>query len=125
LGVARPQPAKRVRQDGAAVQAVVAAVAPGHLVVVALEFQGSCHLLVGEPPVAERIVQVAAAVLQEDADWFFGRLADDAGIAIAAADIGVAADVAQDLAEQVGPLPGDGEGADAARAGAAYGPAGG
>src|SRR5439155_13807595 len=52
-------------------------------------------------------------------------LADDAGVAVAAADVGEAADVAQHLAEQLGPLPGDGEGADAAGADAADRPAGG
>src|SRR4051812_46313236 len=56
-----PQPAQRVRQDGAAVLAVVAAVAVDELVVVLHVLQRRRHLLVGQRPVAVFVVQVAAA----------------------------------------------------------------
>ena len=100
--------------------AVVAAVAVDELVVVVAELQGRVHLLVAERPVAVLVVEVVAAVLQEDADRLLvAAFADHAGIDVAAADVREAADVAEHLAEQVGPLPGDGERADAAAGDAA------
>ena len=89
------------------------------LVVVALELQRRRHLLVGQRPVAVRVVEIVAAVLQEDAERLAVALADHRGVDVAAADVGEAADVAEHLAKRVGPLPGDGERADAAGAGAA------
>src|SRR5206468_3768826 len=63
-----PQPHQRLGQDAAAVQAVVAAVGPGGLVVVLLVLQGRFHLEIAEPPVAVLVVEVVGAVLEEDAD---------------------------------------------------------
>ena len=118
-----PQPAERVGQDRPAVLAAVLAGAADELVVVVFEFQGRRHLLIGQPPVAELVVQIVAAVLKKDADRLVGRGADQRRIDVAAADVGEAADVAEHLAESVGPLPGDGERADAARGDAANRPA--
>ena len=82
-----------------------------------------CWLASGQLPC--RLSRSFAAVLQEDADRLALGLADQARVDVAAADVGEAADVAEStLRELVGPLPGDGEGADAARADAADGPAG-
>ena len=100
------------------------AVAVDELVIVTGEVERAGHLLVAQRPVAELVVEIAGAVLQEDADRFPRRLADLAGINVAAPNIGEAAHVAEHLAEQVRPLPGGREGADAARADAADGPAG-
>src|SRR5206468_9157085 len=58
-------------------------------------------------------------VLQKDADRLVLRFANQTGIDVSAADVGEAADVAQDLAEEIGPLPGDRERANAPRANAA------
>src|SRR5262249_1555420 len=120
-----PQPAQRLRQDGAAVLAVVAAVAHHELVVVLHELQRRGHLLVRQRPVAVQVVEVVLAVLEEDADRLLLRLADHPRIDVAAADVRETADVAEDLAELVRPLPGRREGADAARTGSSDGPAGG
>src|SRR6516164_4291266 len=125
LHLAAPEPDERFGQDRAAVDAVVAAVGPGGLVVVLLVLEGGFHLQVAEPPVAVLVVEVVGAVLEEDADVFVLGLADHAGVPVAAANVGEAADVAQHLAEQVRPFPGDGERADATRADTANGPAGG
>src|SRR5262249_14989469 len=100
-------------------------VAPDHLVVVLLELEGGFHLLVAQGPVAVLVVEIAFAVLEEDADGLVLGLADDAGVAVAAADVGEAADVAEDLGGKVGALPGDGGGADVAGSGPADAAAGG
>ena len=105
-------------------RAGVVAVAEDELDVVLLELQGFGHLLVGQGPVAVLVVQVVVAVLQEDADRL-GRigLANHDGVGVAAgfqvlAGLypGETADPGENLAELFGPLPGDGEGADAAAA---------
>src|SRR5207249_7330038 len=64
------------------------AVAPDHFVIVFLEFLCGFHLQIPEPPVAVLVVQIVGAILQEDADRLVGGLADDAGIAVTAAEIG-------------------------------------
>lgn len=84
------------------------------LVIVFGEGEGLGHLLVREPPITVGVVQVVASVLKPDPKRAFLFLADESGIDVTAADIGEAANVADDLAEEVGPLPSDGEGADAA-----------
>src|SRR3954470_9981559 len=102
--VVAPEPAERVGQDRAAVLAVVAPVAGDELVVVLGKLQRRRHLLVGEEPVAERIVQIVRPVLQKYSDRL-GRLslADQRRVVMAAADVGEAADVAEHLAKCVGP----------------------
>src|SRR5579862_9339215 len=65
-----PQPAHRVGENGRAVVGGMAPVAENGLVVVILELERRFHLLVGEVPVAELVVQIVAAVLQENADVF-------------------------------------------------------
>lgn len=47
---------------------VVGAVADFQFVVVAGEFQGGRHLLIGQRPIAELIIDVVFAVLQKDAE---------------------------------------------------------
>src|SRR5262249_31432047 len=114
-----PEPAQGARQNCTTVLTGVATVAPDRLVVVLLEFEGRFHLQVAEIPVPGRIVEVVRAILEEHADRLLRRLADDAWIAVAAADVGETADVAEDLAEQVRPFPRHRERADAPGRGAA------
>ena len=116
-----PDPAEGVGKDGAAVFAVVGAVAHDELVVVVFVFEGGSHLLVGERPVAELIVEICGAVLKENANGFAFGFANECFVVMAAADVGEAADVADDFAELVGSFPGDREGADAAGTHAADG----
>ena len=104
---------------------VVAARAHLEAVVVAGEHERRVHLEVGQRPVPLREVDVVLAVLEEDAD----RLRVAAGTAnqvrvLRTAQVPrVAADVADDLAEGVGALPGDGEGRQSAVAHAGDRPA--
>ncbi len=121
--VVPPEPAERVRQDGAAVAVAVEAVAVDELVIVVGELEGLGHLLVGQRPVAVIVVQVVAAVLEEGADRLLRRLADQGLVVVAAlapgraaGDVREAADPREHLAELVRPLPGDGPGADPAAA---------
>src|SRR5207253_3206677 len=111
-----PEPAERIRQDGAAVLAVMAAVAVDKLVIIVSELECRGHLLIGEWPAPVRVVQIARAILQEDADRLAWRFAYLPGIDVAAPDIGEAAHVTQHFAEEVWPLPRHGKGADAAGA---------
>src|SRR5262245_65475 len=122
-GVVAPEPAQRVGHDGATVLAAVEALAELEAVVVALELQGRRHLLVGQRPVAELVVQVLPAALQEHADGLLRLRADQGRVDVAAADVRETADVRQHLAELVRHLPRGRERADAARTDAADGPA--
>ena len=72
--------------------------------------------MVGQRPVAVEVVEVAAAVLEKYAQGFRRglRRADEAGVAVAALDVGEAADMADDFAKRIGPFPRDREGGDAA-----------
>src|SRR5882757_4413295 len=80
LGPVAPEPAEGVGEDGAALLAGVAAVAEDELIIVAGEFQGGGHVLGAEGPVAVEVVEVVAAVLEEDADGLGGfNLADEGG----------------------------------------------
>lgn len=88
-------------------------------VVVIQVLQGGGHLLVAERPVAVGIVEISPAILQPEAEGFALGGADQVGVGVAAADVGERSDGGEDLAELVGALPGDGEGADAAAAGSA------
>src|SRR5712675_869597 len=88
-------------------------------VVVPAELERRRHGLVGEGPIAPAVVEVGGPVLQEHADGPPGLLADERRVDVAPADAHEAADVADDLAKVVRPLPGRGEGADAAGARAA------
>src|SRR5262245_55188864 len=111
-----PQPAERLGQERAAVLVRVGAVAELEAVVVAAELARRRHLLVRERPVPVLVVEVVRAVLQEDAHRPLRVLADQSRVDVAATDVREAADVADHLAKGVGPLPRDGERADAARA---------
>src|SRR4029450_5693049 len=119
LRVVAPEPAQGVREDGPAVRALVRAVPEDELVVVPAVLERRGHLLVGQRPVAPAVVEVVRAVLQEHADGPYRALADAPGVDAAAGGVHEAADVAHALAEEVGPLPGRGEGRDPAGAAAA------
>ncbi len=73
---------------------VVAAVSEDELVIVAGKFECSSHLLVREGPIAVLVVQIVGTVLQEDADRFAFRFANQSWVDMPAADVGEAADVA-------------------------------
>ncbi len=112
-----PDPAKGIGEKHAAFLDAVAAFGGDELVIVFCEGEGFGHLLVGEPPVAVGIVEILSAVLKPNAQRAFVLLANEGGVNVSAADVGEAADVADDLAEEVGSLPRDGEGANSAGAG--------
>src|SRR6185503_8736169 len=61
-------------------------------------------------------IEVARAVLEKDADGLGLGLADEGGIARAAAEVDVGADAAVDAGEGVGPFPGHREGGNRAAA---------
>src|SRR5262245_12471973 len=110
----------------------VEAVSPFKFIFIFSEGQGFGHGLVGQGPIAMLVIQIVLAVLQEDADRFLRSLANHCLVVMPAlaqrrpaGDVGEAADPGQHLAEFIRALPGDGEGADAATADAANGPAGG
>src|SRR5262245_51441146 len=103
----------------------MAALAEHERHVVTLLLPGRDHRPVLEVPVepgVDRVSIVVHPVLDEDADRPAPRLADEFGIHVAALEVREAADEADHLAELIGPLPGDGEGADGPAAGAADGP---
>ena len=65
LHVIRPKPPQRIGQDRAAVLQVVLAFAVNELVIPAHEIQRRRHLLIGQRPVAVRVVEVISTGLQE------------------------------------------------------------
>src|SRR5580765_3527699 len=103
----------------------MAAVAPDGFDVVILELEGGFHCFVGLEPIAKLVFEIVAAVLHEDANVLLDSRTNEARITVAASNVSKAAEVAHDFAEQVGPFPGDCEGADGAGRKAANGPAGG
>lgn len=72
------------------------------------------HLLVGEPPIAVGVIEVIATVLKPDPDRTFLFLANQGWVDVSATDVGEAADVTDDFAEEVRSFPSHSEGADAA-----------
>ena len=89
-------------------------------VIVFGEGEGFGHLLVGEPPIAVGIIEVLATVLKPDAKGSLILLPNERRISVTSPNVGEAADVADDLSEEVGPFPGHGEGTDSSGAGPAY-----
>src|SRR4051794_17368863 len=96
--------------------AAVFAGAPDGFVVVFCELQGGLHLLIREKPVAMHVVQVIRTILEENANRLGRGFTNQRWINIAAAaagdvrtkgDAGEAADVADDFAKLIRPLPGD------------------
>src|SRR5215510_4715911 len=114
--VSSPEPSQGIGQQGRAVFRCVGAIPKLEAVVVVHELERRSHLLVGQWPVAVLVVQVARAVLQEDPDRFWFRLADDSRIDVPTADVCEAANGAEHLSKLVGTLPGDRERADASTA---------
>ena len=66
-----------------------------------------------------QIVEIGRAVLQEDSQWLLLGLTDQGVIVVSAANVGEAADVADDSAKLIGAFPCDGERTDASRTDAA------
>src|SRR5881394_4343218 len=94
---------------------------PFGFVIILRKLQRRRHLLVGQKPVAMRIVQVIGAILEEHANRLWRSFANQRRIYIATAaagyvwlecDAGKTADLAENFAKLIGPLPGDGKGAD-------------
>ena len=108
-----PPPTQRVGQDRGAVVAVVAAGARDEPHVVARILERAGHRLISDPPVAAVDVEVAAPILEEDADRPRLGLANERRVGIAAAQARVRADERAHAAERVGPVPGGRERADA------------
>ena len=107
-----PDPAEGVGEELAAFLDAVTAFGGDEFVIVFGEGEGFGHLLVGEPPIAVGIIEVLATVLKPDAKGSLILLPNERRISVTSPNVGEAADVADDLAEEVGPLPGDGEGTD-------------
>src|SRR4051812_24064517 len=87
--------------------AIVATVSQLELVIVTFELQRSRHLLIGQRPVAMKIVEVVLAILKEDSNRLFGRFADESGVIVPLSDVGKASDLTEDFMEQIGPFPRD------------------
>ncbi len=85
---------------------VVAAVTPSVVDFITGECKRPLDGLVGHPPITAKRVDVGAAVLQIDAQRLGLALADQHGITIAAAEIDIGADRAENAAKRVGTLPG-------------------
>lgn len=105
--------------------AIVATGSAHEFVIVVAEFEGLLHLKIREPPVTVFVVEVLVSVLQEDSDIALLTFTNEGRIDVSAADIGEAADMADDIFEEVGAFPGNGEGADSSRAHTTDGAAGG
>lgn len=112
-----PDPAEGVGEESAAFLDAVTSVGGDEFVIVFGEGEGFGHLLVGEPPIAVGIIEVLATVLKPDAYGAFVLLPNERRISVTPTNVGEAADVADDLAEEVGPFPGYGEGTDPSGAG--------
>src|SRR5580658_3771837 len=94
--------------------------APGVVQVVAPGGESLHHAHVLQEPIAGLVVGFAGAlativvspIAEKYANWFLVALADEIGVGVASADIDEAANVAQNFAEFVRPLPRDGESSD-------------
>src|SRR5215210_1404577 len=116
LGFAPPEPAERVRQDGAAVVRVVAAVSDDETEVVPTLREGRSYSQVGAEPVVlgSSPVEIASRCLEEYPQRFLRRLLDQLGVTVAAPKLGEAPEEAQDAPEPIRPRPGGREGAASA-----------
>ena len=85
LGIIVPEPAHRLRENGGGVLAIMSAVAPGVVDVIAGEFERGEHLLVRKEPVAAVIVEVIAPILEEHTDRLWLGFADQGWVIVAAA----------------------------------------
>ena len=94
-------------------------------VTISLELERRRHFLIGQRPVAVEVVQVLGSFLQEDFQWFLLCLSNQKGVDMAAANIDIASDVTDDLAESIGSFPGGRESGDRAGTDAANGASGG
>src|ERR1700722_20464126 len=74
FGIVAPQPAERIGQDRSALLAVVPAIAVDKVVVVMSKLERGGHFLIRQRPIAELVVDVSRAVLQEHANWLRRRL---------------------------------------------------
>src|SRR5688572_13700352 len=87
LPVRTPQPAQGIRQDRAAVLAIVFSVPAHELVVIAAVTQCSRHLEIGKPPVPIFVIQVSLAILQKDPQRPQSFLADARRVDVPATDV--------------------------------------
>ena len=92
--------------------AIMASVAVDESVIVSGELESCRHLLVRERPASVEVIEVIRAFLQEDSNRLPLSFADQCRVDVAASDVRIAADVAQDFAEHVGAFPGDSERTD-------------
>src|SRR5687767_1654950 len=99
FGMIAPKPAHGIRENRAAMFAVVGAIAIFELVIVTGKFQRSRHLLIGQGPVAMGVVQVIASVLEKDSQRFAFSLPNQGRVDMSAADVGETANVADHLAK--------------------------
>src|SRR5262245_55469766 len=104
-----PEPAHCIREDRAAVIAIVSAFAEDVFVVVILIFERRNEIEVPNHPIPAwtPTAVVVRAVLHKDTNRFPIVCADDIWVFVSAADVGEAADVADNFAELVGPIPSD------------------
>lgn len=117
--IVAPEPTKRLGKNGASVIAVVSAGTVYEFDVVFAERERCKHLLIPQGPVPMLIVQVAATVLEEDAERFLvAPFSNESGIVVSTANIDEASDVAENFPERIGTFPGDRKGANAAADGA-------
>ena len=100
---------------------IVTAVAKHEFVVIAFELQRGGHLLVGQWPIPVDVVQIVLAVLQKNANRLLLAFSNQRFAVMPTSDVGKTANMAQDLPELVGPLPGDGPGTNASRTDTANG----
>ena len=115
-----PKPAEGLGKDRAAVLGVVAvALDVVEAAIVAHVAEGGVEVFVGGGPVTEGVVEIAAGILEEDAEGFALGFADEGRVGVAAAEVYKTADGREHLAELVGAFPSDGESGDTAAAGTA------
>ena len=109
-----PEPLKGGGKDRGAMLSAVSAMAPDHPEIVVRKPQGRLHLFVGEWPIAMPIVEVVQAFLKEYPNGFGLRFSNPRRIDVPAPDVDEASDMAHDFLKGIRPLPGHGEGTDAA-----------
>src|SRR4051812_11903510 len=94
--------------------AVVPAISQFKLVVVVFELKRGSHLPIRERPIAVKIIEIIFSVLEENAKRLLLRFSNQGRVNVATTNVGEAADMAQDLVEQVRSFPCDDPGANSA-----------
>src|SRR6185503_11452414 len=104
-----PEPAHHIGKDFRGVLAVVAALAPYVVHVVAGEDERPLQFLIRHPPIAGVDILVRAAILEKNSDRLRLVLADERWIVVPAAQTDIGADCAEHAAKRIRPLPSRGE----------------